>query len=239
MDDGFAPLRLPELPAVIARPPRRARAPEPWRTRAAILVLIAHGLGFVAVDRALDLRLPPAPAPAAEDTVVEIRFLPPDPVPTANDASAAPTQASGPARIAPPPRPTAPPPQREDGLSAQFLPATPEPSIDTRRLFDPNGALRLPEGLVDREPPGPRDPMAPPVSPVPFERTRFDAAWRLDGETLAQQAVRIVPPLGILLSGAHEGPNCPPNSTDIRCEAMVQEQRARVPPTPQSAKQPW
>ena len=124
-------------------------------------------------------------------------------------------------------------------MAVQFLPATPEPSIETRRLFDPNGNVRVPDGFVDRSAPPPRDPMAPPSSPVPFERTRFDAAWKPDGETLAQQAVRNVPLLGLLLPGAFEGPNCPPNSTDPRCEGMAQEQRARIPPTPQSGRQPW
>ena len=244
MDDGSPPLRLPDLPAVVARPERRARDAAPWRGRAAALVLVAHAIGFVAVDRALELRQPPRPTVAPLEQAVEIRFLPPDPVvpatpapPPAEDSMPSPARRS--ARVAPPQPPTAPAPQRDDGMAAQFLPATPEPSIETRRLFDPNGAVRLPEGFVDRSPPPPRDPMAPPTSPVPYERTRFDAAWKPDGETLAQQAVRQVPLLGLLLPGAFAGPNCPPNSTDPRCEGMAQEQRARVPPTPQSGRQPW
>jgi hypothetical protein len=242
MPDGPPPLALPELPATVARPLRRGATEDPWRARAAWLVLAAHVAGLLAVDRALRLRdgPPPAPVPGRE-TVVEIRFLPPDPVaPAPAPAPAiATTPASTAPRAAPDRRPTAPPPQRDDGMAARFLPATPEPSIDTRRLFDPNGAVRLPEGLVERDAPAARDPLAAPASPLPFERTRFDRAWRPNGETLAQQAVRTVPLLGIVLPGAFEGPNCPPNSTDIRCEAAVQEQRARIPPTPQSGKQPW
>jgi hypothetical protein len=204
-------------------------------------VVLAHVMGVVVVDRSLGLRERPPVASAPVETVFEVRFVPPEPgaVPAPAESAALVTAPSPATAVVRPQPPTAPPPQRDDGVAVEFLPATPEPSIDTRRLFDPNGAVRLPDGFVDREAPAPRDPMAPPTSPVAFERTRFDAAWEPDGETLAQQAVRIVPPLGILLQGAHKGPNCPPNSTDIRCEAMVQEQRARIPPTPQSGKQPW
>jgi hypothetical protein len=81
--------------------------------------------------------------------------------------------------------------------------------------------------------------MDPPRRVIPDERTRFDAAWKPDGENLAQEAVRKVPLLGLILPGANPGPNCPPNSTDPRCEAIAQEQRARIPPTPQSGRQPW
>jgi hypothetical protein len=237
MDDGTPALRLPDLPAAVARPDRRARDALPWRTRAAGLVLVAHAIGFVALDRAMDLRLPSRTDSRRADDAVEIRFLPPDTAPPVAPSALPPVREPARAMAAQPP--TAPPPQRKDGLSAQFLPATPEPSIETRRLFDPNGAVRWPEGFVDRGTPPPRDPMAPPTSPVPFERTRFDRSWKPDRETLAQQAVREVPLLGLLLPGAFAGPDCPPYATDPRCEGMAQEQRARIPPTPQSGKQPW
>lgn len=243
MDDGHAPLQRPELPTTIVRPDRRARSIDPWRARAAGLVLVAHAIGLVAVDRALDLRLPGRTTAAPAETTVEIRFLPPDPVPPLASIEPPPVDntpapARPPARNARPQPPTAPPPQREDGLAAQFLPATPEPSIETRRLFDPNGTVRLPEGFVDRSAPPPRDPMAPPSSPIPVDRTRFDAAWKPDGESLVEEISREVPLLGLIL-GAGRVPDCPPNSTDVRCEATAQEQRARIPPPPQSGKQPW
>jgi hypothetical protein len=238
MPDTLTPLELPRLPTHVARPPRRERAPDPWRARVVGAVLLAHILGVVVVDRSLGLRERPPVASAPVETVFEVRFVPPEPVVVPAPAeSAAPVTSPSSAAVRPQP-PTAPPPQRDDGVAVEFLPATPEPSIDTRRLFDPNGAVRLPDGFVDREAPAPRDPMAPPASPVPFERTRFDGAWEPDGENLAQEVSRKVPLLGLILA-AGQVPDCPPNSTDIRCEAMVQEQRARIPPTPQSAKQPW
>jgi hypothetical protein len=240
MDDGSTRLRLPDLPTEIARPDRRVRAADPWRARAAWMVLVAHAIGIVAADRALDLRMPARTGAMPVEAAVEIRFLPPDPVVEA-PAVVPPSPgrgASTPTQPAPRQPPTAPPPQREDGIAAQFLPATPEPSIETRLLFDPNGNVRLPDGFVDRSAPPPRDPMAPPRSPIPVERTRFDAAWKPDGENLAQQLSREVPLVGMLLR-LGQVPDCPPNSTDPRCEAMPQEQRARIPPTPQSGKQPW
>lgn len=240
MPDGLAPLRLPELPTHVARPSRDGGGPDPWRRRAAWLVLAAHAVGVVVVDQALRLRDAPRVAPPAE-TVVEIRFLPPDPVEATPVASNPVVEAPATTRPAAPRTrqpPTAAPPRRDDGMAARFLPATPEPSIETRRLFDPDGRVRLPDGLADGSPPPARDPMAPPASPLPIERTRFDRAWRPDGETLGQEAVRRVPLLGILLPGVHGDP-CPPNSEDPDCEAAPREQRARIPPPPQSGKQPW
>lgn len=200
-----------------------------------IAVLLAHVAGGVLVDRLMRARPPMAPAP---ERVFEVRFIDADPAaPTAPEVLPTAAAAS---------RPAAPQRTRVEagqGVAVQFLPADPgapePPVLDSRRLFDPDGRVQLPEGMVVREAPQARSPMDPPRRVIPYERTRFDAAWEPDGETLAQEAVRKVPPLGLILQGANRGPNCPPNSTDPRCEAMVQAQRAYIPPIPQSAKQPW
>lgn len=234
MADG--PL-LPELPDTIRRP---ARGPgdDDRRLRRIIIagILVAHAIGALLIEQASEMRWR-APAAQAEQSFV-IEFLPPDAAPPEVAPVAPPRAASTPVpRTAPEPRTEAAPVADEPGLAVQFLPADPAPSLDARRLFDPNGAVRLPEGLVTREPVAPRDVMAPrPV--LPFERTRFDRAWTPDGENLGQMAVRKVPLLGLLLQGVNGDP-CPPNSIDPECEANAQPQRAYIPPTPQSGDQPW
>ena len=132
-------------------------------------------------------------------------------------------------------------------MDVQFLApsASPSSSIDTRRLFRPDGSLDLSEEVIaaSRPPPTPSRQGAPttaqPDAPLfPPERTRFDRAWVPDGETLVQEATRKVPPLGLLL-GAGQVPDCPPESEHPDCEALERAQRAHIPLTPQSGKQPW
>jgi hypothetical protein len=195
-------------------------------------VLLMHVAGVVLLDRLLRQGRPPPPS--VPEVVFEVRFLEPAP-PTEPVPEAAPDAPVAPSRV---PARTARDP--DAGVAVQFLPPDAAPAeVDSRRLFDPNGRVQLPEGMVAREASPQRSPMDPPRRVIPDERTRFDAAWKPDGESLAQEAVRKVPLLGLILPGANPGPNCPPNSTDPRCEATAQEQRARIPPTPQSGRQPW
>jgi hypothetical protein len=236
MPDGLTTTAMDDLGFPGLREDRRQRPSDLDGVRRGvwIAVLLAHVAGGVLIDRLMhrDLAVPPAPA---QESSFEVRFLDPAPV-------------SEPATAALPVEPTAqrPMPQRRNtvepdaGVAVQFLPRDPEPAtLDTRRLFDPNGRVQLPDGMVTREAVPQRSPMDPPRRLIPDQRTRFDAAWEPDGESLGQELVRKVPPLGLLLQGVNPGPNCPPNSTDPRCEAIAQEQRARIPPTPQSARQPW
>jgi hypothetical protein len=232
MADG--PL-LPELPDTIRRP-ARSGGDDDRRLRRLVIagIVLAHAIGAVLLELASEMRWR-APAVQAEQSFV-IEFLPPDAVPP-EDAPVlpAPTASAPVPRTAAQPRPESAPVAEEPGLSVQFLPA--EPPLESRRLFDPDGRLRLPEGLVTREPVAPRDPMAP-REVLPFERTRFDRAWVPDGESLGQTLVRKVPPLALILQGVNGDP-CPPNSIDPECEANAQPQRAYIPPTPQSGDQPW
>lgn len=223
-------------PPPIVRPASRAGGHDLERMRRGVLagVLLMHVAGVALLDRLL--RQGPPPPPSVPEVVFEVRFLEPAPPiepgpPMAPGAPAPPAPSRIAARTAGDP---------EAGVAVQFLPPDPAPpAVDSRRLFDPNGRVQLPDGMVAREAPPQRSPMDPPRRVIPDQRTRFDAAWKPDGENLAQEAVRKVPLLGLILPGANPGPNCPPNSTDPRCEAIAQEQRARIPPTPQSGRQPW
>lgn len=225
-------------PPPIVRPASRAGSHDFERMRRGVLagVLLMHAAGVVLLDRLLRRGLPPSPS--VPELVFEVRFLEPGP-PVQPEPAATPVVPAAP-RDAPARIPPRTVDAADRGVAVQFLPPDPAPpSVDSRRLFDPNGRVQLPDGLVAREAPPERSPMDPPRRMIPDQRTRFDAAWKPDGENLAQEAVRKVPLLGLILQGANTGPNCPPNSTDPRCEATTQEQRARIPPTPQSGRQPW
>jgi hypothetical protein len=232
-------LRLPELPEHITRPPRGAPADDrAWRRRVVWLVLLGHVLGLVLVDRAMRARLPQAPE--QRDAGVEIRFLQAPSPDTAGLRVDTALSELAPTRRRMPPA--------ERSLDVQFLaPSSPPPAttIDARRLFRPDGSLDLSEAVIaaSRPPTAPSRQGAPataqPDAPLlPPERTRFDRAWVPDGENLAQEATRKIPPLGLLL-GASQVPDCPPQSDHPDCEAMERAQRAQIPLTPQSGKQPW
>jgi hypothetical protein len=232
---------LPELPDTIRRPARGGGGDDRRLRRLVVAgIVLAHAIGAVLLEQASEMRwrAPAAQAEQAEQAEQSfvVEFLPPDPVPP-EDAPVlpAPTASTPAPRTAAQPRPESAPVGEEPGLAVQFLPA--EPPLESRRLFDPDGRVRLPEGLVTRGPAAPRDPMAP-REVLPFERTRFDRAWVPDGENLGQSLVRKVPPLGLILQGVNGDP-CPPNSEDPACEAQVRAQRAYIPPTPQSGDQPW
>lgn len=203
-----------------------------------LAVLFAHLAGWLVLERLARYRPPPIDTRA--ETSIAVVFLqdltPAVEVSRANERRA---DNAMPARIAAAaPREISPlAPADEPGVAVQFIPR--EPALDARRLFTAEGRVLTPPESGSPA----ADPFAP---PAPIERapalvhesTRFDRAWTPDGENLGQEIVRKFPPAILLLQGVHL-PECPPDSNHPNCEATVREQRARIPPTPQSARQPW
>lgn len=196
---------------------------EQLRIRRGLFLALAllHVAGILWLDRAMRLRprVPAAPV-VVEDTGVVIRFLPDAAVPAPAPEPAESAPAAAPA-LADPPRaaPINTPPAAV--LSANpfvtappGIPATPAPAadagpirapgttIDTSRLFEPDGSPRLSEEVVEaaaakpvpeyiaRTAPG----LAPIRSPIPYKPTRFDEVWVPDGESLGQELVRKATP---------------------------------------------
>ncbi len=201
-------------------------------------VFLAHVVGWLLVEQLARYR--PAAVDGRAETSITIEFVaatssavdaPPADSRSARQATGAPSTSTSTRRT----------PTVDEGVAVQFLPREPqrEPGLDARRLFAPDGTVRLPQDTADVA----GDPFAPPA-PAPrepvltHESTRFDRAWTPDGENLGQEIVRKFPPALLLLQGVHL-PECPPDSNHANCEATAREQRARIPPTPQSARQPW
>lgn len=209
---------------------RRARREEsaaPRRRRGAIVaVALLHVLLLFALKSAMQVRWdapPPDPAPLV------IRF-----------DETAPASASDPALAVPEPA-TAPPPAVAPSsvrVPAQVArtPADPEPVAQPRmsmRLFEPDGALRLPREVVEAAEPAPE--------PVPeyrerrretnvwragrpavaYQPTRFEKHWKPDGENLAQELVRKYPLLGLIIQNPGGQDRCPRDSLDPDCEGAV------------------
>ncbi len=227
-----------ELPLLRAKQPSPGVGDQARLQRLVLLaVFFAHAAGWLVLEQLARYR--PAVVDTREETSITIEFV----AEQSSKVDASPTATSMAEREQVPTPRTVPrrTPTVDAGVAIQFLPRdqSPEPVIDARRLFTPDGSVRLPQGSA----PAAVDPFAPPA-PVSREpalthrSTRFDRAWTPDGENLGQEIVRKFPPAAILLSGVHL-PECPPDSDHPNCEATAREQRARIPPTPQSGRQPW
>lgn len=211
MPDGLQPLLLPQLPERVRRP-QRSSADGDARLRRRIVgaVLLAHVLLGVMLDRAMQIRAT-APVAVVDDGVL-IRWIDAEPVeevpavelsPASMSADPAAVPASAPVLSQPTitatPARTAVPmaaPRAIDGTS--IAPAAP---IDTARLFNPDGSVRMSTQVVDAAKPAPAQPefdtpslqkLAPLRSPIPYRRTQFDAVWVPDGENLPDEIFRNV-----------------------------------------------
>ena len=203
MPDGLPPLVLPQLPRHVRRPQRSSSGFDPrLRRRALLAVLLAHVLLGVLLDRAMRVR-EAAPKVVADDAVL-IRWIASEPLPEDRvDESLTAMQASLETPVAKPtvqsPRPVAQAatarvsvpmaaPLAVDGTST-----APPAEIDTARLFNPDGSVRMSTQVVDAAKPALAAPefetprmqaFAAPPAPVPYRRTQFDAVWVPDGENL-------------------------------------------------------
>lgn len=197
MPDGLA---LPLLPDVVRRPSREAAPIDPrlrWRIGAGIVV--GHLVLLLLVDASLRPRFA---VPQRVDAGVQIRWiditLPALPAPAPDAAAVVPDATPPPdaATIGPADAASAPAVSR----AAETLAAEVDDGVDTARLFDPDGQLRLSAAVVDAAAQGPAPGFAPPAreglapirSPIPYRKTRFDDDWVPDGETLGDELMRKV-----------------------------------------------
>lgn len=205
---------------------RRGLAGEHTRARrtpivsAWVLALLAHVLALWLLDALVDGRraerqrepldivlvrasppLPAAPPDPGPEPVREPPPVPepepepepePQPPPTPEPASASTAPlASEPVPAAPAPEPVVATPQAPA--------ATTPPALRRIVLFETDGRLRVPEGVLDGDPepaasyiPVPRD--APPweqkIDPLVYEPTAFEAIWKPDQESLMGEFFR-------------------------------------------------
>ena len=206
-----------------------------------LAVLLAHVAAWLVLDYLARYR--PAQVDIRAESSISIAFVQQQPAPV---EALAPVQSAAARDETLVPRAITRRAAPEDqGVAVEFMPRDParrasrEPALDARRLFTPDGGVRAPPESKSTA----ADPFA---RPAPTERapvlthqsTRFNRAWTRDGENLGQQIVGEVPLAFIVLQGVYL-PKCPPDSNHPNCEATAREQRARIPSTQQSGKQPW
>jgi hypothetical protein len=201
MPDGLPPLAYPALPAIVARPSRETGPVDRRRVAAVLLLLgLLHVIGALLVDAAMRLR--PALARLLDAPGVAVRLI--DPVqslpanpPAPAIAARQPDRAAEAAGVGSSvdPRGPAPEPVVIDMPGAQ----APTGSLDTARLFDPDGSPRLSPAVIDAAGPAvatpdfapPKTPgLAPLRSPLPYKPTRFEAYWVPVDETLGDEWMR-------------------------------------------------
>ena len=212
-----------ELPLLRAKQPSPGVGDQARLQRLVLLaVFFAHAAGWLVLEQLARYR--PAVVDTREETSITIEFV----AEQSSKVDASPTATSMAEREQVPTPRTVPrrTPTVDAGVAIQFLPRdqSPEPVIDARRLFTPDGSVRLPQGSA----PAAVDPFAPPA-PVSREpalthrSTRFDRAWTPDGENLGQEIVRkfppadaAMPPQGCARPAAGNGCNVAADSAPVR-----------------------
>lgn len=215
-----------------ARRERRVEPPPTARRRVAIAtVAVLHVLLLLALRAGMQ---PDFGAPARDEMPLVVRFDEETPAAREDPALAI----APPAGAAPPPREK---PRVRGATTPDRTPALPsdapvrDAAPTSLRLFEPDGSLRLSDEVVEAA----REPAAPAPQYRERERrthvwraerpriagtppTRFERRWKPDGENLAEELVRKVPLLGLILQNPSGRDRCPPRSIDPDCEGAVQ-----------------
>jgi hypothetical protein len=199
MAEGPNPLALPVLPAAISRP-SRAIAPANRRLRRAVWVGIGllHVLLVVLLDRAMQFDAGPSRTFVADDAVT-IRWIedPPPAVPI--EPPAVEETTPRPVTVAPRAPVAAPAPEMTATAAPDGSTTAPVAEIDTTRLFNPDGSVRMSTSVIEaaRTPerragfqPPQTVGLAPIRSPIPYKPSRLDPVWVPDGENLTSELFR-------------------------------------------------
>ena len=161
---------------------RGAQAVDPARIGFLTLLLVLH-LGVLLTVRANSLRARP-PAPRHDD-VLSVRLLPPEQPDLPVTDLAAPQARSSVA--------AAPRARSGEPVQAESVTAVPAPA-DGAYLFNPDGSLKLPEGVPEPGSTAFRNPepeaLPAPRNPLPYKPTHFEPYWVPDHETLGARLVR-------------------------------------------------